>query len=78
MPGYFLREFDCSICGQPFTMMEGDMILPIPRLCDSCLKENWNANPGTLQSDISMHIDKLKERWPSLESLITARVRDRQ
>ena len=38
MVGIYLREFDCTYCGQSFTLEESDLILPEPRLCDDCLK----------------------------------------
>ncbi|MFN2145239.1 MAG: hypothetical protein ACK2T7_07785 [Anaerolineales bacterium] len=48
MPGYTLRELDCTHCGNSFTDMEGDLILPVPRLCDDCLKALWHLSKEEL------------------------------
>ena len=48
MPGMTLRQFNCTHCDQPFTQIEGDLILPIPRLCDDCLKTYWQHSESEL------------------------------
>ena len=77
MPAYTLREFDCTNCGENFTMMERDMILPIPRLCDTCLPLLWDADRESLDQAIALHLDRLKEKWASATALIESRIQDR-
>ncbi len=50
MPGWTLRELDCTHCGGTFTDMEGDLILPLPRLCDACLIALWDLSDEVLES----------------------------
>lgn len=83
MPGYFLREFDCTRCGQPFNMMEGDMILPIPRLCDECLKKLWDLGDTALDAletseGLKYFMNDLRLKWESLEALLEDRTRARR
>ena len=41
MPGLAVRAFDCTLCGQRFSLLSGDLILPGPELCDDCLRAVW-------------------------------------
>lgn len=48
MPGFMPREFECSLCQAPFTMLSGDLLLPEPNICDDCLKTVWQMADETL------------------------------
>jgi len=82
MPGFFLREFDCTYCGQPFTMMEGDMILPIPTLCDACLKQLWHLEDTAFEEldkagSLKFFLEGLRQQWETLEALLEDRAQAR-
>jgi len=48
-----LREFECTLCQQHFTLLSGDLILPGPRICDECLKVLWELEGDALEKHIS-------------------------
>jgi 5-methylcytosine-specific restriction endonuclease McrA len=31
------RDFECTLCGRPFSRQTGDLILPADEVCDECL-----------------------------------------
>ena len=51
-----LREFECTLCQQRFTLLSGDLILPEPMLCDACLQELWQLEGDALRKHISYHL----------------------
>ena len=56
-----LREFECTLCHQRFTLLSGDLILPIPRLCDECLKVLWELEGDALEKRISESLAKASQ-----------------
>ncbi len=52
MPGMSIREFECSLCGQPFTMSSGDLMVPHPDLCDECWREVWDMDDEALTEHV--------------------------
>lgn len=81
MPGMYLRPFNCTHCGQTFTMMEGDMILPLPRLCDACLQTYWTETEEALDA-LGMNADNIQllqslKTSQTLTELLAQRARDR-
>lgn len=80
MPGMAVRKFACALCGEHFTLLEGDLVLPGPRLCDECVSQHWEGgqqNPE-LPPDIRAALDSLRAEWPDLTALLAARAADRQ
>jgi hypothetical protein len=53
MPGLAVREFKCSLCQKPFTMLSGDLILPGPNICDDCLREVWELEGEVLVKHVA-------------------------
>ena len=51
MAGIYLQEFECTHCRQTFTLEEGDLIVPGPRLCDDCLKRLWHLTSQELTEE---------------------------
>ena len=41
MPGIALREFECTLCQDQFTLLSDDLMLPEPDICDECLRKVW-------------------------------------
>ncbi len=82
MVGIFLREFNCTHCGQIFTIEEGDLILPGPRLCDNCLKRLWHLTDQELVGE-NIREDNLQllrdyKQHYQLDDLIELREQTRQ
>ena len=92
MPGMTLRAFECDLCGEEFTLIVGDLYIPMPRVCDACLKVVWDMDDEALAahvderlddeaktpaSSIIQHIDRDREQWGSLEKSIAHRERSR-
>ena len=48
-----LREFECTLCQQRFILLSGDLILPLPRICDECLEVLWELEGDALEKHIS-------------------------
>ena len=88
MPGLVLREFDCTFCGQRFSLLSGDLILPGPELCDDCLREVWalkgedleqcvsrcavDAGPA-LVDDVRAYLQGYRARYAKVEEVIYIR-----
>ena len=53
MPIIAVREFNCSLCQQPFTLLSGDLILPGPYFCDNCLRAVWKLEGEVLINHIT-------------------------
>jgi hypothetical protein len=34
-----VRDFECLLCGKPYSRMSADCIMPSDRVCDECLAE---------------------------------------
>jgi len=34
-----VRDFECLLCGKPFSRFCGDLVLPETQVCDECLAE---------------------------------------
>jgi hypothetical protein len=92
MPGLAVREYECTLCQQRFTLLSGDLILPGPRLCDQCLRDVWELEGEALAKhaagclagrdktpvdNIVRHLKGLKVQWKSVEEAIQARERQR-
>ena len=58
MPGYALRDLDCTMCRKRFTLLYGDLIIPSTIICDDCLREAWELSGDALTAYIS---ERLKE-----------------
>ncbi len=52
MPGMAVREFECSLCRQQFTLLSGDLILPEPNICDDCLRVVWELESEALMEHV--------------------------
>lgn len=93
MPGLVLREFDCTFCGQRFSLLSGDLILPGPELCDDCLREVCalegedleqyvgrcvaDGDPALVDS-ISTYLERHRTRYADVEGVIHNRDSDRR
>ena len=56
-----LRDFECTLCRERFTLLSGDLMLPVPVFCDECLKELWPLEGDALREYVAQH---LAERPP--------------
>lgn len=56
-----LREFECTLCQQRFTLLSGDLILPGPRVCDECLSVLWELEGDALEKRISESLTKASQ-----------------
>jgi hypothetical protein len=65
-----LREFECTLCQQHFTLLSGDLILPGPRVCDECLQVLWELEGDALEKHISESLRKASHDGERLESHI--------
>ena len=89
MVGIAMREFACSLCGQTFEKYSGDLIIPGPEICESCLCEVWEMDDATLTTHVGLCLKKQqgsvtehsmvqfiqweKQTWASPEDAIQAR-----
>ena len=89
MVGIGMRDFECTLCGQTFKQMSGDMIFPGPEICGDCLQEVWDMEDATHTQHVSVcleerqreemiqsmlqHIQWHKEKWASAEEVIQSR-----
>jgi hypothetical protein len=92
MPGLAVRDFECSLCQQHFTLLSGDLILPGPNICDACLREIWGlvgdvlvkhltdclaGEEETSLDNIVQYIKWYKEKYGSAAEAIRERERER-
>ncbi len=52
MPCFGLRDFECTLCQQSFTMPSGDLIGPGPNICDECLSLVWEMKDQALTEHV--------------------------
>ncbi|MCP4601600.1 MAG: hypothetical protein GY847_13995 [Proteobacteria bacterium] len=52
MPVFGLRDFECTLCQQSFTMPSGDLILPEPNICDECIVHVWDMGDQALTEHV--------------------------
>ncbi len=50
------REFVCPFCGQKFTRVSADLILPETTVCDACLAELGPLDEVTLREQINRRL----------------------
>ncbi len=53
MPGMAVREFECTLCQQPFRLLSGDFFLPEPNVCDDCLRQVWELEREALEEHVA-------------------------
>jgi hypothetical protein len=70
MPGLAVREFECSLCHTPFTMLSGDLILPGPNICDDCLREIWELEGKVLVKHVAGCLGSQSEEKGLVHSVI--------
>ena len=93
MPVMALREFECTLCSQSFTLLAGDLMVPAPNLCDACLEEIWALEGKALESHVAgclpdaderlvagviRHLGWHRSTWSSAGEAIAQREQDRQ
>ncbi len=93
MPGMAVREFECTLCRQKFSLLSGDLFFPGPNICDDCLEEVWELESEELAKHVAgrvaseekigvnsivRHIKWHRERWGSAEEAIGNREQMRQ
>ena len=61
MPGMAVREFACSLCQQPFTMLSGDLMLPGPNICDDCVRAVWDLEDEALMKHVARSLGSQNE-----------------
>lgn len=52
-----VREFKCTLCQQPFTLLSGDL-MPGPFFCDECLKAVWPLDDDLLRMHVADCIEE--------------------
>ncbi len=93
MPGFGLREFECTLCQQSFIMPSGDLILPEPNICDECLNQVWEmkaqaltahvigclpSEENALVNNVVQHIKRYKEQGGEIEEVLQHREQGRK
>jgi hypothetical protein len=75
-----VREFVYSLCGEAFSLLEGDLVLPVPRLCDGCISRHWEASEQEkeLEPAVQDALSSLRTAWGDLPALLAARQHDQQ
>ena len=56
MPVVALHEFNCILCQQTFELMFGDVIFPIPEMCEDCLREVWEMDEKALTAYVAKRL----------------------
>ena len=51
-----LKDFECSVCQQTFTMLSADFIPPGPYICTECLEELWELEGDKLRDRIAQRL----------------------
>jgi hypothetical protein len=51
-----LRDFECTLCRERFTLLSGDLILPVPVFCDECLRELWPLEGDALREYVAQRM----------------------
>lgn len=54
--GIAVRDFDCDLCQQSFTLCTGDLIVSEIDLCDQCLADLWLLEGEDLRQHISQQL----------------------
>jgi len=52
MVGLAVREFQCALCQQQFTLLSGDLIVPESNICDDCLRVMWAMDDQALAEHV--------------------------
>lgn len=60
------RDFECILCGQPFSRVSSDVILPPDQVCDACLAEIGPLEEGELWAAIDRRRQELAHRQTPL------------
>ena len=47
-----VREFKCTLCHHPFTLLSGDL-MPGPFFCDECLRAVWPLEEVVLEKHVA-------------------------
>lgn len=50
------RDFECALCGRPFTRETADFILPADTVCDACLAELGPLDENALREEIGRRV----------------------
>ncbi len=69
MVGMGLREFECTLCGNKFEQMSGDLMIPGPEICEECLREVWDMEDTALKQYVSTRLKEHK-REEMIESML--------
>jgi hypothetical protein len=61
--GAFLavRDFECILCGRPFSRMTADLLLPEDQVCDDCLGTLGPLDENDLRAAIAQRQPHSKE-----------------
>ena len=63
--GMAVRDFECLLCGKPFSRFCGDLIVPEHQVCDECLAEVSHLHGRELWAYIDQHrIDRKENPKP--------------
>jgi hypothetical protein len=58
LAGLAVRQLECILCKQPFTLLTGDLIVAEDNICDNCLREIWNLDEYSLQEHLKQRLSK--------------------
>lgn len=47
-----VREFQCALCQQQFTLLSDDLIVPESKICDECLRVTWAMDDQVLAAHV--------------------------
>ncbi len=50
------REFECILCQGNFTLLSGDLMIPMPVVCDECLVKLDQLEGDALVGYVSKHL----------------------
>jgi len=58
MPIMAERDFECVVCGSPFSMMSGDLVVPYYLICDDCREALSPLDEDTLRKRLSEQVTR--------------------
>ena len=60
------RDFECIFCGQTFSQLSGDLMVPGPDICDACLETVWSLDDDALRKHVAHHLCMQEQGIPGM------------
>jgi hypothetical protein len=58
MPIMAERDFECVVCGSPFSMVSGDLVIPYYLVCDDCREALSPLDEESLRQRLSEQVTR--------------------